>query len=67
MIEFIPADELKSKFDVFGHFYSVQIAPKRIVECRSVLEIVVSDHVPKKTVAFSNRRPDAVFIMMNPG
>lgn len=67
MIEFIPADELKSKFDVFGHFYSVQIAPKRMVECRSVLEIVESDHVPKKTAALSNRKPDAVFIMMNPG
>lgn len=67
MIEFIPADELKSKFDVFGHFYSVQIAPKRMVECRSVLEIVESDHAPKKTAALSNQKPDAVFIMMNPG
>ena len=67
MIEFIPADELKSKFDVFGHFYSVQVAPKRVVECRSVLEIVESDHVPKLTAAISNRRPDAVFVMMNPG
>lgn len=67
MIEFIPADELKSKFDVFGHFYSVQIAPKRMVECRSVLEIVESDHAPKKTAALSNQKPDAVFIMMHPG
>ena len=67
MVEFIPADELKSKFDVFGHFYSVQVAPKRVVECRSVLEIVESDHVPKMTAAISNRKPDAVFIMMNPG
>ncbi len=67
MIEFIPADELKCKFSVFGHFYSVQVAPKRLVECRSVLEIVESDHVPKKTAAISNRKPDAVFIMMNPG
>lgn len=67
MIEFIPADELKCKFSVFGHFYSVQIAPKRIVECRSVLEIVESDHAPKKTTELSNRKPDAVFIMMNPG
>ena len=67
MVEFIPAQELKCKFDVFGHFYSVQVAPKRVVECRSVLEIVESDHVPKLTAAISNRRPDAVFIMMNPG
>ncbi len=67
MIEFIPADDLKSKFDVFGHFYSVQVATKRIVECRSVLEIVDRDHAPKKAAALSNRKPDAVFIMMNPG
>ena len=67
MVEFIPAHELKNKFDVFGHFYSVQVAPKRVVECRSVLEIVESDHVPKLTAAISNRRPDAVFITMNPG
>ena len=67
MIEFIPADDLKSKFDVFGHFYSVQVAPKRVIECRSVLEIVESDHAPKKTAELSNRKPDAVFIMMNPG
>ena len=67
MIEFIPAGELKHKFGVFGHFYSVQIAPKRVVECRSVLEIVESDHAPKETAALSNRRPDAIFIMMNPG
>ena len=67
MVEFIPAQELKSKFHVFGHFYSVQVVPKRVVECRSVLEIVVSDHAPKMTAAISNRKPDAVFIMMNPG
>lgn len=67
MVEFIPAAILKSKFDVFGHFYSVQVAPKQVVECRSVLEIVETDHVPKKTAALCDRRPDAVFIMMNPG
>lgn len=67
MAEFIPAEELKSKFDVFGHFYSVQVAPKKVVECRSVLEIVATAHAPKKTEALSSRKPDAVFIMMNPG
>src|SRR3984957_5105021 len=67
MVRFIPAEELKSKFDVFGHFYSVQVAPKKVVECRSVLEIVEADHAPKKTTALSNRKPDAIFIMMNPG
>ncbi len=67
MVRFIPAEELKSKFDVFGHFYSVQVAPKKVVECRSLLEIVESDHVPQATAALSIRKPDAVFIMMNPG
>lgn len=67
MAEFIPAEELKSKFGVFGHFYSVLVGPKKVIECRSVLEIVESGHAPKKTEALSSRKPDAVFIMMNPG
>jgi hypothetical protein len=67
MARFIPAEELKRKFDVFGHFYSVDVAPKKVVECRSVLEIVETDHAPKKTDDLSHRKPDAVFIMMNPG
>lgn len=67
MVDFIPAEELKRKFGVFGHFYSVQVALKKSVECRSVLEIVETAHAPKKTAALSSRKPDAVFIMMNPG
>lgn len=67
MVEFIPADELKRKFGVFGHFYSVLVAPKNVVECRSMLEIVVSEYDPKTTATLSSRKPDAVFIMMNPG
>src|SRR5262245_43336320 len=67
MVEFIPADELKRKFDVFAHFYSVRIVSKKVAACRSVLEIVESDHAPKKTAALSLRKPYAVFILMNPG
>lgn len=67
MIEFIRAEELKLKFGVFGHFYSVQVAPKQRVECRSVLEIVESGSAPKRSAALSGRTPDVVFIMMNPG
>ncbi len=37
MVRFIPAPELKNKYDVLGHFYSVEIAPTRVVACRSVL------------------------------
>src|ERR1700722_18843393 len=67
MVRFIPAEELKRKFDVFGHFYSVQVAPKKVVDCRSVLEIMEATHAPEKTASLSTRKPDAVFIMMNPG
>ena len=67
MVKFIPAEKLKSKFDVFGHFYSVRVSPKKVVECRSVLEIVEAAQAPENTAVLSNRKPDAVFVMMNPG
>ena len=67
MKRFIPADELKNTFGVFGHFYSVEVAPQRTVACRSVLEIVEKTHAPEKTSLLSKRTPNAVFIMMNPG
>ena len=40
MIRFIPAEELKNRYDVFGHFYSVEFSRNKFVECRSVLEII---------------------------
>lgn len=67
MVRFIPAQELKAKYDVFGHFYSVTIVAKNVVECRSVLEIVETADTPENVTELSNRKPDAVFIMMNPG
>jgi len=67
MQPFIPADKLKQSYGVFGHFYSVELASKEVVECRSVLEIVSKDHTPTDHSELSVLRPDAVFIMMNPG
>ena len=67
MQPFIPAAELKKTYDVFGHFYSVELASKEVVECRSVLEIASKDHTPTDHSELSTLRPDAVFIMMNPG
>jgi hypothetical protein len=67
MVRFIPASELKAEFDIFGHFYSVELAPNNIVECRSVLEITAKSSVPANTSVICKRKPDAVFIMMNPG
>ena len=67
MVRFIPAEELKNRYDVFGHFYSVEFCGNKFVECRSVLEIVEQAQTPDKMSVLSKRKPDAVFIMMNPG
>ena len=67
MIRFIPAEELKNRYDVFGHFYSVEFSRNKFVECRSVLEIIEQAQTPDKMSVLSKRKPDAVFIMMNPG
>jgi hypothetical protein len=67
MVRFIPAKGLKDKYGVFGHFYSVQVSPTIVVKCRSVLEIVENPPALEKTSVISSRKPDAVFIMMNPG
>jgi len=67
MQPFIPADKLKQNYGVFGHFYSVELASMEVVECRSVLEIASKTHAPKEHSELSVLRPNAVFIMMNPG
>ena len=67
MQPFIPAFKLKQHYGVFGHFYSVELFSKEVVECRSVLEIGSKIHTPKEHSELSVLRPDAVFIMMNPG
>src|SRR5277367_4646709 len=67
MVRFIPAKKLKELYDVFGHFYSVKVAPNKVVDCRSVLEIMQKAHAPEQTSVLTDRKPDAVFIMMNPG
>ena len=67
MVRFIPAEELKSRYDVFGHFYSVKISRNKVVHCRSVLELVEQADSSDELSVLSKRKPDAVFIMMNPG
>lgn len=64
---FVPSKELMQNYDVFGHFYSVEITSGEVVDCRSVLEIASKSRTPKDHAELSNRKPDAVFIMMNPG
>lgn len=60
-MEFIYADELKTKFSVFGHFYDLKI-DERIFNCRSVLEIISNSINDIK-----KSEPCAVVVMMNPG
>jgi hypothetical protein len=67
MQRFIPAGVLKQSYEVFGHFYSVEIARGEVVECRSVLEIAGKSVAPNNPARLSQLSPDAVFIMMNPG
>lgn len=67
MIAFIPAGKLKESYAIFGHFYSIQLTRQVVVECRSVLEIIAFDQLPKNLAKIGMRKPDAVFIMMNPG
>jgi len=67
MLRFVPAEVLKEHYHVFGHFYKVQVTARKVVSCRSVLEIVVKSDVSKKLPTLAERKPDAVFIMMNPG
>ena len=66
MAQFISAADLKPKYNVLGHFYSIEFAPKNIVDCRSVLEIVDKE-LATKAATISGRKPDAIFVMMNPG
>ena len=60
-MKFIYSETLKEKFDVFGHFYNLQLGDY-ICQCRSLLTIVSKELSPS-----SKKLPDAVFIMMNPG
>lgn len=67
MLEFIPAATLKKSFDVFGHFYSVNLVSGIRIECRSVLEIVRKEKEHANLNLLPAQAPDAIFIMMNPG
>lgn len=67
MLKFIPASELKKSYQVNGHFYTVTLENKEFLDCRSVLEITEKESTPSDINALSNKNPDAIFIMMNPG
>lgn len=67
LLEFIPAHQLKKVFEVFGHFYSVNLISGEKIDCRSVLEIVTKQEKPSDIDRLLDDSPDAIFIMMNPG
>lgn len=67
MVKFLPASELKKKYDIFGHFYCIQLKSGKKLYCRSVLEIVGKTIISENLSEFSKCKPDAIFIMMNPG
>jgi hypothetical protein len=57
-----PSEGIEGQVRLFGHFYSVEVAPTKVVDCRSVLEIVEKAKAPEELSALSNRKPDAIFI-----
>ena len=67
MLEFLPAEKLKKRFGVYGHFYAVTLGAGEQIDCRSVLEIVGMKDKPSDINLLLKRPADAIFVMMNPG
>lgn len=66
-MKFIPASELKKKYKVYGHFYSILFPCGNTINCRSILEIISKDIEPDMPDTLQSFKPDCIFIMMNPG
>ena len=67
MVAFVPAQMLKEKYEILGNFYTVDVAEDCTIECRNVLEIIAKSIRPADVNDIPQRKPDAVFVMMNPG
>lgn len=67
--DFIYARELKNLFTVYGSYYDIELKNGDKASCRNILEIYRKDNFDPaedfKKPFFS--KPDALFIMMNPG
>lgn len=57
---------LRTKYECYGHFYTVVLRDKSKIKCRSVLEIVAKPF-EDQVQELSLKQPDAIFVMMNPG
>ena len=66
-MEFLYAAELKKQFSCYGHFYEWITMSGERAQCRSVLEIVDRSVLQETPSDISERKPDVVVIMMNPG
>jgi len=66
-MEFQYAAELKKRFTCYGHFYELILMNGERAKCRSVLEIVDTTIPQENPADISEREPDVVVIMMNPG
>ncbi len=66
-MEFLYAAELKKRYACYGHFYELVFMNGERAKCRSVLEIVDRTIPLENPSDLSEKRPDAVVIMMNPG
>lgn len=65
-VEYLYAKELKKHYDIYGHFYELNLNEEQNRKCRSVLEIVSKAAVPG-IKSIEKSFPDAIVIMMNPG
>ena len=68
-VEYIYARELKKYFSVYGSFYDLELESKTTIHCRNVLEIYRNTYPTLQSYKGKQycHKPDALFIMMNPG
>lgn len=63
-MDFVYANELKEKYQVFGHYYDLKLGSE-VFPCRRVADII--DRQFLDLTDLSSVSPQAVVIMMNPG
>ncbi len=69
MTKFIYASELKLSFKVFGSYYDLRVNNGGIIKLRNILEIYKREYIAGigEPIPMFFGKPDAVFVMMNPG
>ncbi len=60
------AAELKQYFSVFGQYYNFVFEGQKY-PCRSLLELIVKDEEPSKSIDLIAMKPDLIVVMLNPG